>query len=65
MIKARWEPVTDGSPIKMIETHTHRLRVDGGYLYRTITIHERDHHGNGNVAIAQTFVPDTLQESHA
>lgn len=50
--RARWEQVNDSG-----ETTTERMRVPGGWLYRTILLDDDQNDDQMMVGLAMVFVP--------
>ena len=55
--KPKWEMVTEKIPG---QDFTEKLKVETGYLYRTTVIAGATTSSAGQVAVAQTFVPDSV-----
>lgn len=53
----RWETIQGGGGPNGCESSSHKLKVPGGTIYRTIVITGAFRDGAG-VHVAQTFVPD-------
>jgi hypothetical protein len=53
----KWEIVTEKIPG---QDFTEKLKVETGYLYRTTVIAGATTDAAGQVAVAQTFVPDSI-----
>jgi hypothetical protein len=57
MADPTWEMVTEKIPG---QDYTERLKVETGWLYRTIVVAGATTDAAGQVAIAQTFVPKSI-----